>query len=117
MTTSDSSLVCDFDENLLLAQLNELITDDIDTVDETNFFKNVEQLLISFYDLNSTEDKDFDSDFARALFRAVDVGHLNVLIWLKEHGFDLMVKTMGYYTILHQAAKNGHREIVEWLEP
>ena len=73
MTTSDSSLVCDFDENLLLAQLNELITDDINTVDETNFFKNVEQLLISFYDLESTKNRFFDSDFARALFKGVKI--------------------------------------------
>ena len=90
MTTSASSLVCGFDEDSLLAQLDDLITDDVDTMNMENHSKNVEQLLNSFYDLNTIEDSDFDSDFAKALFQAVDVGHLKVLKWLKEQDLILM---------------------------
>ena len=90
MTTCDSSLICKFDEDLLLAQLNAMDSNDINTIEKTNYFKNVEQLLKSFYDLNSKEDEKFDSDFAKALFKAVDVGHLKVLKWLKEQDLILL---------------------------
>ena len=90
MTMCDSSSVCKFDEDLLLAQLNAMDSNDINTIEKTNYFKNVEQLLKSFYDLNSKEDEKFDSDFAKALFKAVDVGHLKVLKWLKEQDLILL---------------------------
>ena len=115
MTTCDSSLVCDFDENLLLAQLNELVTDDVNTTDATTFFKNVQQLLISFYDRNAGSEYVFELDFARALSAATDVGHLKVLKWLKKHEIDVIVKNVDDYTILHQAAEKGMLDIVEWL--
>ena len=110
MTTSERG----FDENLLLAQLDELAPDEINKTDITKCFKNVEQLLNSFHDLNLKRNHHFDSNFTRALFKAVDSGHLKVLKWLKEHNFNVIVNNVRGYTVLHRAAEKGQSEIVDW---
>ena len=115
MTTCDLSSVCVFDEDSLLAQLNELLNDQINLTNPEYRLKRIKRLLILFYDLKSTKNRDFESDLAKSLFEAVDLGHLKLLKWLKKHDFDIIFKDVEGYTILHQAAKNGAVEIVEWL--
>ena len=65
----------------------------------------MKKLLKSFYQLDLIEIDDFDSDFAKALFEAVHWDHLDILVWIKEHDINVIVKDRYGYTLLHRAAE------------
>ena len=69
MTTCDLSSVCVFDEDSLLAQLNELLNDQTNLTNPKYRLKRIKRLLILFYDLKSTKNRDFESDLAKSLFK------------------------------------------------
>lgn len=65
---------------------------------------------VSVFDINQPDPSGFTPAYYAAMF-----GHVNILIFLRMHGFELNQAVQGGITLAHVAAKHGRIEVLSYL--